>query len=209
MDETLKYPVAEIFKSLQGEGFNTGREMVFLRTGGCNLSCPWCDTRCGEYTMMRACEIAQRVDAFGIRSMLVTGGEPLIVGGLKSLMLSFKNRGYWIAVETNGLHVADEGVLELFDYVAVSPKVGYAGLYRDALSVTQADEVRVVVEDNAFDFCRFVSETIRADFYFLSPCERGGTMNIEQTIRLLDQLNRSGGVRWLMSVQSHKLCGIR
>ena len=210
MQNGTKYPVVEIFHSCQGEGFNTGREAVFLRMGGCNLACPWCDTPYNDFTMMDADSIFEEVEGFGINSLVVTGGEPLIVDGLKSLIKRFKDNGYWIAVETNGISVMEKGMLELFDYITVSPKACYADLYKGKAAIRKADEVRVAVEGDVLDFCNQIRKLITARKYYLSPCEREGVMNIEQTIRLLGWLNQSGtGNEWLLSLQIHKLCGMK
>ncbi len=210
MNENISYPVVEIFRSLQGEGFNTGREMVFLRLGGCNLDCPWCDTDFTRFEMIPAAEIMRRIDSYGVKALLVTGGEPLIVKGLHALLEKFRSSGYWVAVETNGLAVAERDVLKLFDYITVSPKACYARLYYEATAVTRAHEVRVVAESNALEFCRFVGERIKAERYYISPCEREGVIDIETGVRLLGVLNQ-GDVRppWLLSLQTHKLCGLR
>ncbi|MFA7173328.1 MAG: 7-carboxy-7-deazaguanine synthase QueE [Kiritimatiellia bacterium] len=206
----MKYPVVEIFHSLQGEGFNTGREAVFLRMGGCNLACPWCDTQYNNYTMMDAVSIFEAVQQFGVNSLIVTGGEPLIISGLADLIKCFKKHGYWIAVETNGVSVVENGVLKLFDYIAVSPKAVYADLYTKEGAMREADELRVVVDGDVQDFCLWIGTMIKARKYYLSPCEREGVVNLEQTIKLLGRLNQSeGGSEWLLSLQTHKLCGIR
>ncbi len=210
MNNSISYPIVEIFKSLQGEGFNTGREVVFLRLGGCNLACPWCDTNYDDFTMVSVDSIVERVEEFGVKSLLITGGEPLIVEGLKSLVKLFKSRGFWVGVETNGLSVVENGILELFDYISVSPKACYADLYHNGPAITEADEVRVVADGNVLEFCHFVSGEIKARHYFLSPCERKGEMNIEQTIRILCCLNQSSeDATWLLSMQTHKLCGMK
>jgi 7-carboxy-7-deazaguanine synthase len=210
MDESTLYPVVEIFRSLQGEGFNTGREMLFLRLGGCNLNCPWCDTDFTRYEMMSAAEILRRIDSYGVKALLVTGGEPLIVRGLQALIEEFRSSGYWVAVETNGLAVAERGVLKLFDYITVSPKVCYAKCYYEATAVTRAHEVRVVAESNALEFCRFAGQRIKAKRYYISPCEREGVIDIEAGVRLLGALNQGDAQPpWLLSLQTHKLCGLR
>lgn len=210
MQDNIQYPVVEIFHSIQGEGFNTGREVVFLRLGGCNLACPWCDTRYNDFTMMDMNSIFEAVEKFGINSLIVTGGEPLIIRGLTNLIQCFKTNGYWTALETNGVSVADEGVLELFDYIAVSPKACYAELYIKGSAVVEADELRVVAEGDVLDFCHLIRGLIKARKYYLSPCERKGVMNLEQTIRLLGWLNQSGcGNEWLLSLQTHKFCGVK
>lgn len=210
MKDRITYPVVEIFHSCQGEGFNTGREAVFLRMGGCNLACPWCDTPYNDFTMMEADSIFAKVESFGSNSLILTGGEPLIVEGLKALVKRFKDGGYWIAVETNGVSVAEKGVLDLFDYITVSPKACYADLYKAGAAVSKADEVRVAAEGDVLDFCHLVRGLIKARKYYLSPCEREGVMNIEQTIRLLGWLNQNQTeCEWLLSLQTHKLCGMK
>ncbi len=204
------YPVVEVFASRQGEGFNTGREAVFLRMGGCNLACPWCDTPCNNFEMLTANSIKERVGGFGLHSLILTGGEPLVVEGIESLVEYFKNRGYWIAVETNGLSVKEPEVLKLFDYIAVSPKACYSELYNGTHAVKKADEVRITIDGDLFNFCNIIRGLIEAHRYFLSPCECDGEMNIEQTICLLSRLNLSSPQKeWLLSLQTHKLCGIR
>ena len=210
MQDGLTYPVVEIFESVQGEGYNTGKEVVFLRFGGCNLACPWCDTEHREFETLAEETVVSRVRAFKPKSLILTGGEPFIQEGLGSLLARFKELGYWIGVETNGLVAPSAEWLRRIDYVAVSPKALYESLYDDERMVTRADEVRIVVDGDVRAFCDDMRNRIDAAHYFLSPCERDGTMNVEETIRLLGALNRgrrSG--KWLLSFQTHKLAGVR
>jgi hypothetical protein len=86
----------------------------------------------------------------------------------------------------------------------------YADLYDNESMIRQADEVRVVADGDVVDFCHDIRRRISAALYFLSPCDRDGHMNIEETIRQLDILNRAHGKdKWLLSVQAHKLAGLR
>jgi len=204
------YPVVEIFASLQGEGANTGMPAVFLRFGGCNLACPWCDTGHSRFETLDEAAVLARVAALPPRALIVTGGEPLIQEGLGDLLARFKERGYWIGVETNGLRRPPQAWRGRIDYLAVSPKALYADLYDDAQMVRQADEVRIVADGDVGGFCRDMRDRIAAAHYFLSPCERNGVFNLEETVRLLGTLNqgRRGG-RWLLSLQTHKLAGFR
>ncbi len=210
MRDRQTYPVAEIFESLQGEGYNTGKEVVFLRFGGCNLACPWCDTRHGGSDALDEEEVVARVAAFRTKALILTGGEPFIQKGLEGLLARFKDSGYWVGVETNGVQAPPEGVRRRIDYMAVSPKALYAELYDDERMVRQADEVRIVVDGDVLDFCADMRNRIEAPRYFLSPCERGGAFNVEETVRLLGELNlgRRDG-KWLLSLQTHKLAGFK
>jgi organic radical activating enzyme len=210
MRDGLTYPVVEIFESVQGEGYNTGKEVVFVRFGRGNLACPWCDTEYQTFEAMAEEAIVSAVAALRPKALILTGGEPLIQEGLLALLQRFKDSGCWIGVETNGVQAPPEAWLELIDYVAVSPKALYWDLYDDDRMLRRADEVRVVVDGDVLAFCREVRNRIEAAHYFLSPCERGGLLNVEETVRLLGALNR--GLRngkWLLSFQTHKLAGIR
>ena len=210
MRQALTYPVVEIFASLQGEGANTGMPAVFLRFGGCNLACPWCDTDYNTFETLDEAAVLARAAALGPKALIVTGGEPFIQEGLGELLARFKERGYWIGVETTGLRRPPQAWRGRIDYVSVSPKALYADLYDDAQMVRHADEVRIVVDGDVLAFCRDMRERIQAAHYFLSPCERGGVFNIEETVRLLGALNQGrGGGHWLLSLQTHKLAGLR
>ena len=210
MHEAQTYPVVEIFASVQGEGYNTGKEVVFLRFGGCNLACPWCDTAHLDFETLEEEDVVTRVAAFQAKALILTGGEPLMQDGLESLLSRFKELGYWIGVETNGLVAPPQAWLRRIDYVAASPKALYASLYDDERMVTRADEVRIVVDGDVRAFCDAMRNRIEAAHYFLTPCEREGTFNVEETIRLLGALNRGRRTnKWLLSFQTHKMAGLR
>jgi len=210
MSAAPHYPVVEIFESVQGEGIHTGKPVVFVRFGRCNLACPWCDTDFRQFQMLDAEAILAQVAAFTPRAVILTGGEPFIQKRLDFLLTQFTELGYWIGVETNGLRRPPAAWVRQIDHVAVSPKACYATRYADTRMMRRADEVRIVVDGDAGDFCRDMRRRIRAAHYFLSPCERGGVCNVEATIRLLGTLNcgrRSG--HWLLSLQTHKLAGLQ
>lgn len=210
MQNVQTYPVVEIFESVQGEGYNTGKEVVFLRFGGCNLACPWCDTEYRVFETADEDNVVSRVTAFQPKALILTGGEPVIQDGLESLLSRFKDLGFWIGLETNGLVAPPQAWLRRIDYVAVSPKALYASLYDDERMLTRADEVRIVVDGDVRAFCDGMRNRIEAAHYFLSPCERGGTLNVEETLRLLGVLNRGRrSNKWLLSFQTHKLAGLR
>ena len=210
MDTAQTYPVVEVFASVQGEGYNTGKEVVFLRFGGCNLACPWCDTEYGAFETLDEDVLVSRVTAFRPKALVLTGGEPFIQEGLEPLLVRFKELGYWIGVETNGIVAPPKAWLRRLDYLAVSPKALYASLYDDERMVTRADEVRIVVDGDVRAFCDDMRNRIEAAHYFLSPCEREGKINVEETIRLLGVLNRGRRAgKWLLSFQAHKLAGVR
>ena len=205
------YKINEIFSSLQGEGFNTGRPVVFVRFATCNLLCNWCDTNCLDYEVMDLEDILDCVEGFELKSVIITGGEPTIHENMPNLVKALKEKGYWVALETNGIIGLNEDVQSLFDYVVVSPKSHFSSLYEKESAAKKADEVRIVVDGNIIDFCDFIEKTIVSKKYYLSPCcGINDEFNVLQAIKLLGQLNmRENKPEWLLSFQTHKLANIQ
>lgn len=98
--------VVEIFKSIDGEGKRAGLPTTFIRLYGCNLKCSYCDTRYGcegnGYTTMSVEEICNKVATLGVKSVTLTGGEPLIHENVEQLIRSLDVGGYDVNIETNG-----------------------------------------------------------------------------------------------------------
>lgn len=206
----MVYHVNEIFASMQGEGFNTGRKMVFVRLAHCNLACDWCDTEFAGYIEMGLKSILQRVKSYGLDNVLITGGEPTVHDGFDELVAGLKQQGYRVFLETNGLKPLSQQVEELIDYVAVSPKACYANLYEKKDVIEFADEVRVVVDGDVLEFCEFIEEKIVAARYYLSPCFKDGEFNFLETITTMGELNeRTLGQKWALSIQAHKFAQIK
>ncbi|OSI18553.1 7-carboxy-7-deazaguanine synthase [Neisseria dentiae] len=203
--ENPAYRIVEIFESLQGEGYNTGMSAVFIRLGKCNLACAWCDTDYLTFTMMSLADILGRLKSYTARNIIITGGEPTIQPHLAVLLDALKSAGYRLYLETNGLNPAPPQI----DYVAASPKACYAAKYEQQCIET-ADEVRIVADGDVLAFCAAMEQKIRAEHYYLSPCERKGEMNIYETIRQIGLLNSrpDAAVHWQLSVQTHKWAGI-
>ena len=203
--ENPAYRIVEIFESLQGEGYNTGMSAVFIRLGKCNLACAWCDTDYLTFTMMSLADILGRLKSYTARNIIITGGEPTIQPHLAVLLDALKSAGYRLYLETNGLNPAPPQI----NYVAASPKACYAAKYEQQC-IKQADEVRIVADGDVLAFCAAMEQKIRAEHYYLSPCEQNGEMNIYDTIRQICLLNSrpDAAVHWQLSVQTHKWVGI-
>ena len=205
------FKVNEIFHSLQGEGFNSGRPVTFIRLADCNLNCTWCDTDFDTYNILTLDEICTIVKGFALDSIVITGGEPTIHKNLLNLVHALKQSGYWVALETNGVNGLPDELHKLFDYISVSPKFFYQQLYRKTTSLGRADEVRIVVDGQIAEFCRFVETRITAANYYLSPCcHFDGNFNLLETMELLGKLNmRKEGKDWRLSLQLHKFANIQ
>ena len=208
------YSVKEIFYTLQGEGANAGTPAVFCRFAGCNLwsgresdraaaSCRFCDTdfvgtdgtEGGRYST--ADELADRIASHwpagkAHRLVVLTGGEPLLQVDAP-LIEALHARGFRVAVETNGTIAPPAGI----DWICVSPKAGAP------LVLERGDELKVVWPQAGLDLARL--ERLEFRHFFLQP---------------LDDAERSSNTRacidaclahprWRLSVQTHKMIGIR
>lgn len=195
----MTYDLVEIFESLQGEGRNTGRSCVFVRFAGCNLSCPWCDTSVEKRFSMTLDELVRELSQYKAKSVILTGGEPTFREGMPELVAALKEKGYWVAIETNG--TSEPEWFKSLDYIASSPKAEFP----EAIRLTRANEVRVVASSEAaVDFCRRIRGRIAADDYYVSPCDHGGKIDFATAKSVLSQLDG-----WSLSVQLHKLLGFR
>lgn len=124
--------VAEIYRSVQGEGFLAGTDSVFVRTSGCNLRCRWCDTPYASWTTegetLSVAEILERVDrlravretgAAPCRHVVLTGGEPMLYSETVELTAALARRGVHVTIETSGtIHQR-----VVCDLMSISPKL--------------------------------------------------------------------------------------
>ena len=193
------YNLVEIFESLQGEGRNVGRPCVFIRFAGCNLDCPWCDTDVKKHFEISLEDLVKEVSGYRTRSVILTGGEPTIQNDMPELVAALKEAGFWIAVETNGTN--DVSWLQFVDYVACSPKAEFP----DSVQISKADEVRIVASrQDIASFCRKMKDSIEAKDYYISPCDRGDSIDYASAKSVLSELDG-----WSLSVQLHKILGFR
>ena len=200
--------VAEIFRSLQGEGKNQGRVTTFLRLAGCNLDCRWCDTRyarSGGEELTRE-EILAEVHALGCRRVCITGGEPLLQAGeLLPLMEALHHAGNGIEIETNG--TIDFRPFQPFASLCMDVKCPSSGERSDLSLLAHLggeDSVKFVV--GGVEDCEYAREVIstyptRAEILF-SPvfgtdCRAIADYVLEQDLpaRFQLQLHRILGVR--------------
>ena len=205
------YKLVEIFKSFQGEGRNTGRQVVFVRFAGCNLACPWCDTNHSPRFELKLEDLLDEIEQESgyscpreqIKSIILTGGEPTIQPNMPELIAALKSRGYWIAVETNGTNSLDW--LQFVDYIACSPKRFSPSTPLHGQPLTHANEVRIVADSpDIIDFAREIRSRITATDYYISPCDHDGQIDFATAKEVLSHLPD-----WSLSVQLHKILGFR
>lgn len=191
--------INEIFYSLQGEGFYTGTPSLFIRLSGCNLQCPFCDTEHIPYTDMTEREIIEEAEKCLAKHVVITGGEPSLQL-TDSLVEGLHGVGKYVAVETNGTHELPSNV----DWITLSPKDHF--VQTDATIVLRrCNEIKVVFTEQ--DIPNEYTE-IQADQHFLQPCDVGDeARNAEILKRTIDYC--LAHPIWRLSLQTHKLIGVR
>jgi len=147
----LTFSVREVYPTIQGEGFLIGAPVTLIRFQGCNIYCPWCDTK--EAIPFGGFEVSadgllKRVEEIGRKHLLVTGGEPFAQSNFGEFCRLFAERGYFLQIETNGtlwVEELDKLPRDKF-YFSVSPKpaVDYE---IHPVFVKAADELKFVVDD--------------------------------------------------------------
>lgn len=175
----------EIFRSIQGEGVSAGTPSVFLRLATCNLSCAWCDTKYtwdwrsydydGEVMALPRDEVEERVLAFGLTHLVITGGEPLLQQReLAPLATSLARRGFYCEVETNGTLSPQSEMMSAISQWNVSPKTSNSGNLRDRREIPRALSAFQKLDNAYFKFVVVgpadVDEVCRlADSYGIPP----------------------------------------
>jgi 7-carboxy-7-deazaguanine synthase len=124
--------IAEIFRSLQGEGRLTGTDSVFVRLSGCNLRCRWCDTRYASWSPegedLSLEEVLARVSELDgpangrVGHAIVTGGEPLLFAEVVPLCAALRSQGRHVTVETSGTLYRPVAC----DLMSISPKLAHS-----------------------------------------------------------------------------------
>lgn len=213
----MNYSVKEIFYTLQGEGMQAGMPAVFCRFAGCNLwsgreedrvsaTCRFCDTDFvgtngtlgGKFPS--ASELAECIaslwptDAVEHRLVVMTGGEPLLQLD-SELVAAVHKRGFRIAVETNGTIEAPASI----DWICVSPKAGAA------LRQIRGNELKLVYPQAGLDPEDLDLSALQFDHYLLQPMD--GESVSENTAAAIAYCQAHP--RWRLSLQTHKMVGIR
>jgi 7-carboxy-7-deazaguanine synthase len=201
----MPYRVNELFMSIQGEGYWTGRPAVFCRFSGCNLwtgreedraaaICTFCDTNFvdyEEYSLNQlVTEIALRWPGGGTPMVIFTGGEPLLQLD-HQLVDTLRDQGWYTAVETNGTRPLTVNV----DWVCVSPKT-------PTVRITEGDELKLVypqkIQPEQFAGLNF-------QHFWVSPMD--GPDLAANTKAAFDYCLTHP--EWRLNTQLHKTIGVR
>jgi len=192
-----KLPLVEQFFTVQGEGFHTGKAAYFIRLGGCDIACAWCDTRFSWnpelFPAVETDEIIRNAIASGTDSVVVTGGEPLM-WNLDYLCKGLKSKKISTFIETCGAYPLSGK----WDWICLSPK---ENMLPTNEILKSAHELKVVIE-NSEDFNRaemykkLVSSKCKL---FLQPEWSRFNSLIPEIVDYVKK-NKS----WRISLQAHK-----
>jgi organic radical activating enzyme len=143
----VELPIMEAFYTIQGEGVFSGQAAYFIRLGGCDVGCVWCDVKdswdADKWPMVNINHIVEEAKSYPSRLVVITGGEPLMYD-MSALTEALKKEGFTINVETSGAHP----ISGKWDWICLSPKKFKAPL---AEWYTDANELKVIIY-NKSDF---------------------------------------------------------
>lgn len=191
----------ESFYTLQGEGFHTGKASYFIRLGGCDVGCVWCDVKeswdASMHPMVSLDDIVAQAAAFPARMAVITGGEPLMYD-MSLLTHRLKSAGFNLHLETSGAYPMSG----TWDWVCVSPKKFKAPL-PEVLAVANEFKVVLFHPSDLKWMEQFLPQIPEDCQLFVQP-----EWSKSETILplLIDYVKANP--RWQMSLQTHKFLNI-
>ncbi|RLD70571.1 MAG: 7-carboxy-7-deazaguanine synthase QueE [Bacteroidetes bacterium] len=194
-------PLVEQFYTLQGEGFHTGKAAYFIRIGGCDIGCRWCDSKIswspGIHRLVSVDEILEKVLATPARSVVVTGGEPSLYN-LNPLCNKLKAHNIETFIETSGAYK----LTGTWDWICLSPK---QNLHPDKSMYNRADELKIIVyEDDDIKWAEECAKRVPDScILYLQPEWSRFAVNIG---KIVDYAKNNP--QWMVSLQSHKFMKI-
>ena len=194
-------PLVEDFYTIQGEGFHSGKPAYFIRLGGCDVGCSWCDAKYTwnprNHTLVPTDTIVGRAASFEAQAIVITGGEPLLYP-LDYLTGELHRRGLEIFLETSGSHPLSGR----FDWICLSPKRKQPPLDE---AFAAAHELKVIVEtEEDFEWAEQCAARVGSGcMLFLQP-------EWSRYERILPQIVEyvKGRPQWNVSIQIHKFMHI-
>ncbi len=197
LQEGKLLPVMEEFYSLQGEGFNTGQAAYFIRVGGCDVGCTWCDVKeswnANDFPPVSTDRIVEHAASYPAKAIVVTGGEPLLYN-MDYLCSELHKNGIRIFLETSG----SQPLSGEWDWICISPKKDAPPL--DEV-IRQANELKVIIHDHTdFQWGEENTRLVSASciLYLQPEWSRHETM-MPEIIRYIEM-----NPKWRISLQSHK-----
>lgn len=196
----MSLPIMEAFYTIQGEGFHTGTAAYFIRTGGCDVGCHWCDVKeSWDATQHPQQTIASIVDAAAgyCKTTVVTGGEPLMYD-LSALTEMLRHRGLRTHIETSGAYPLSGQ----WDWICLSPKKTKLPL---AEAYDAAHELKVIIH-NKHDFIFAEEQAAQVNDQAILFLQPEWSRWQEMTPMIVDYVKLNP--KWRISLQTHKFLDI-
>lgn len=196
------FPVMEDFYTIQGEGYHSGEAAYFIRLAGCEVGCVWCDVKeswdAKKHPLVSADEIVKRAAKHPSRAVVITGGEPLMYN-LDELCRTLQKAGFKTWLETSGAYPMSGK----WDWICLSPKKFKTPL--PAL-LKVADELKIIVYHKTdYAWAEKHRQLVKPSCkLFLQP--EYGVFN--KVIQGLTEYVKKHP-QWKISLQSHKVMGVR
>lgn len=201
MNSNVSYPVMEMFFTVQGEGSFTGCPAFFIRLGGCDVGCVWCDVKeswdASKHPLKSVETLTKAAAASGAPIVVITGGEPAM-HNLEPLTSALQNAGLRTHIETSGAHPLSG----TWDWVTFSPKKFKApllGIY------PLADELKVIVYHKSdFAWAEEHAQAVKENclLYLQAEWEK------REVFYPMIMAHLQQSPRWRISVQTHKYIGV-
>jgi 7-carboxy-7-deazaguanine synthase len=196
-----KLPLMEAFYTLQGEGMYSGRAAYFIRLGGCDVGCVWCDVKesweADAHPKVAVSKIIKMANKHKGRLAVVTGGEPLMYN-LDKLTSELKSAGFQTNIETSGAHPLTGD----WDWICFSPKKFKAALPE---FYKKAHELKVIIFNKSdFAFAEKYAALVHADCKLFLQVE--WDKKAEMLPQVIDYVKDNP--KWAVSTQTHKYMDI-
>jgi len=197
VNDGVMLPLVEEFFTIQGEGFHTGEAAYFIRLGGCDVGCNWCDSRFSwdpeMHPLVETAAIINNAVLSGTKSVVVTGGEPLM-WDLDRLCSGLKKNNISTYIETSGAYPLSGD----WDWICLSPKKNSPP---EPMICKKADELKVIIEEeNDFEWAEKYRKTVgRKCRLFLQPEWSRFSIIIPEIIEYVKK-----NPEWRISLQIHK-----
>lgn len=197
----LRLPLMESFYTIQGEGVYTGHAAYFIRLGGCDVGCVWCDVKeswdAEKHPLTEIPAMVSQAKATGAPVVVVTGGEPAMYD-LSALTAEIRKQGMRAHIETSGAHP----LTGTWDWVCLSPKKFKMPLPE---VYEKADELKVIVY-NKSDFAWAETEALRVTTKCRLLLQPEWSKAVEMSALIVDYVRQNP--RWQISLQTHKYLNI-
>lgn len=201
LETGISLPIMEQFYTVQGEGFHTGKPAYFIRIGGCDVGCHWCDVKeswdADLHPLVEVKDVIGNAASQPARTVVITGGEPLMYN-LSHLTTELHDAGLTVHLETSGAH----SFSGTFDWICLSPKKNAPPAVE---YYEMADELKVIIHNrHDFAWADAHSDKVKASCKrYLQPewSNRDKVMPL-----IIDRVMQDP--KWNISLQSHKYMNI-